>query len=1082
LVHPDDCEPIRTAIAKAIREHSSYCLVHRLIQTGGKARLVREIGQVLFDQATGLPLKIVGTAHDITESKLVENALVEREERLRAALSASGSGTFRWDFKTNEVSWDDSLNTLFGLPPGETVRPAGSFVDAVHPDDRPGVIEQRNQCEQVGADFAMEFRILWPDGSEHWLDDRGKTSFDAAGKPIYMIGACVDITERKQAEELLRLSEARFSSAFEDAPNGIALVSADGRWLKTNRALCNFLGYSEEELVTRSFLDFTFPADIELSQENVRRALGGELRSFQIEKRYIHKRGHIITGLVNISLVRDGQGHPSHFVSQIQDITERKLAETELRESNEKFHQLADNITDAFWIRSPDFSAVQYVSPAFEKIWGRSVESLKANPHQWEEFIFEEDRGRVLNAFSALRGEAPSLDIEYRIVRPDGELRWVRVRGFQIRNATDQLIRHLGVVTDITEWRQATDALRASEEEFRTLSEAMPQIIWVTRPDGSTGYLNQQWLDYSGLTLEESVGRGWLQSFHPDDQQPTIEAWLKAAAAAAIFTIEARIRRADGVYRWWLCRSVPLKDATGRVLKWIGTSTDIDDLKQAQGRMGQQAALLDIAHDAILVKDLQDVIIYWNKGAERVYGWTAQEALGRVSTELLGHDLLSFEAARRMLTATGEWQGEMAKRGKDGSKIVVDVRWTLVRNGRGEANSVLAINTDITGKKKLEEQFLRVQRMESIGTLASGIAHDLNNVLSPIMMSLEMLKDLAPGPEAQNLLTLLQSCAQRGANLIKQVLSFARGVQGRRVAVNVMHILNDIENIIRDTFPKNLIFEMDGPREIGAVIGDPTQLHQVFMNLCVNARDAMPMGGKLKVTIENVVVDEIYADMNLDSRPGRYTMVNVEDTGSGIPAAIKNKIFEPFFTTKEIGKGTGLGLSTTLAIIKSHNGFIDLSSEVGKGSQFRVYLPAAPAIQGETEELIRPELPQGQGELLLVVDDEESIRAVTHKTLELFNYRVVLASNGAEAIAAYARRGAEIALVLTDMAMPIMDGPATIVALRALNPDVKIIGCSGHVTGDGVAQALDAGVVIFLQKPYTAETLLNVLHGALRPL
>jgi PAS domain S-box-containing protein len=950
LVPLPEREAIHKAFAAAVRERRQYSIVHHLIRPNGEVRIVHETAQISFDDATGQALHVRGVCQDITETKLAEAVLVEREERLRAALSASGAGTFRWEFRSNELCWDRSLDALFGLLPGRTVQSLEAFIALVHPDDRPLLIDRCERCKQEGADFSMEYRILWPDGSQRWLDDRGKTFLDPAGKPIYMTGACVDITERK-------------------------------------------------------------------------------------------------------------------------------LAELEIRESNEKFHQLADNISDAFWIRSPDFSEVQYVSPAFEKIWGRSVESLKANPHQWTDLIFAEDRARVLKGFSELTDNAPSLDIEYRIVRPDGELRWVRVRGFQIRNAANQLIRHIGVVTDIDERRKATDALRASEEEFRTLSEAMPQFVWVTRPDGWTVYLNRQWTDYTGRTIEESLGQGWLQSFHAEDQAAALNAWREATATNTPFSMETRIQRADGVYRWWLCRAIPLIDPAGGVLKWIGTGTDINDLKLAQQQMSQQAALLDIAQDAILVKDLENRIIYWNKGAERTYGWTSEEAIGASSLKLLQQDAVAHREARDSLLAHGSWNSEMVSRSKAGSEIIADVCWTLVKDPQGQTTSFLAIHTDITGKKKLEAQFLRVQRMESIGTLASGIAHDLNNVLAPIMMSMEMLKDIALRPEDKSLLVTLQSCAERGANLIKQVLSFARGVEGRRVPVNVIHIIHDIENIIRDTFPKNISFQMKRPREVGIVLGDPTQLHQVLMNLCVNSRDAMPLGGKLTVTLENVVVDELYANMNPDAKAGPYTMIKVTDTGSGIPLAIQHKIFEPFYTTKELGKGTGLGLSTTTAIIKSHNGFISLYSEPGKGAQFKVYLPAVLNSTAVKEKEVRQTLlPPGDGELILVVDDDESIREITQKTLERFNYRVMLARNGAEAVAAYARHGSEIAVVLTDMAMPIMDGPALIVALMALNPSVKIIGCSGHASNHSVAHAMGAGVQYFIPKPYPAEILLKTLR------
>ncbi len=388
---------------------------------------------------------------------------------------------------------------------------------------------------------------------------------------------------------------------------------------------------------------------------------------------------------------------------------------------------------------------------------------------------------------------------------------------------------------------------------------------------------------------------------------------------------------------------------------------------------------------------------------------------------------------------------------------------------------------DLTERKKLEQQFLRAQRMESIGTLAGGIAHDLNNVLAPIIMSVEMLKDLARTEEDSELLEGLRRSALRAAELVKQVLSFARGVEGRRIAVNPAHVLRELLQVMRDTFPKLIHLRFAPARDLWMVTGDPTQLHQVFLNLCVNARDAMPGGGDLEITAENVVLDETYSGMNLDCRPGPYVMVKVTDTGTGIPQEIRDRIFEPFFTTKETGKGTGLGLSTSLAIVKSHGGFIHLYSEVGAGTKFKVYLPAdtAGSIR-ENAAVEQPLLPRGGGELVLVVDDEEIIRTVVQGTLERFGYRVLLAGNGAEAVAIYALRRAEIALVLTDMAMPVMDGPATIIALKLMNPQVRIVGSSGLAASGEVARAVGAGVEDFLAKPYTAGAMLKMFQEVLR--
>jgi CheY-like chemotaxis protein len=338
------------------------------------------------------------------------------------------------------------------------------------------------------------------------------------------------------------------------------------------------------------------------------------------------------------------------------------------------------------------------------------------------------------------------------------------------------------------------------------------------------------------------------------------------------------------------------------------------------------------------------------------------------------------------------------------------------------------------------------------------------------------LRGLVKTSEGQQILDTLQTSSQRGADLIRQVLSFARGVEGKRGAVNVRHLVRDLEKVVHDTFPKNIRLRTEVEKELWTVEADPTHIHQVLMNLAVNGRDAMPDGGVLSVTVKNMNVDQSYARMNPDGKAGPHVVITVEDTGAGIPPSIRDKIFDPFFTTKEVGKGTGLGLATVLTIVKSHRGFINVYSEPGKGARFRIYLPALPN-QVAAEQIIHEEnkLPRGNGQLVMVVDDEESIRSITEQTLSCFGYRTISAANGAEAVALYAQQPDDVACVLTDMMMPVMDGPSAIVALRAIKPNVKVIGSSGLGSQDGPAKSISAGVHDFVPKPYTAERLLKAL-------
>ena len=391
----------------------------------------------------------------------------------------------------------------------------------------------------------------------------------------------------------------------------------------------------------------------------------------------------------------------------------------------------------------------------------------------------------------------------------------------------------------------------------------------------------------------------------------------------------------------------------------------------------------------------------------------------------------------------------------------------------------VVIHSEISERKAIEDRLLRGQRLESLGTLAGGIAHDLNNVLAPIMMAVHLLAEQNSDPAQQRIIASMGRSVERGAAMVRQVLSFSRGLGGERSIIVPRRLLDEVASIIRETFPKNITLKLNLPRELWTMVGEPTQLHQVLLNLCVNARDAMPEGGTLTLTAENVVLDDAYSSLHPDARRGPHLVLQVADTGTGIPPEIRDKIFALFFTTKPVGKGTGLGLSSTLSIVKGHHGFINVYSEVGKGSTFKVYVPAENARAEEVAAIEKGSLPGGRDELILVVDDEEIVGDICRRTLERHGYRVMTATDGASAVALYAQHREAIAAVITDMMMPIMDGPATIYALKRINPDVPIIASSGLDTNSKLAHVADAGVNHFLHKPYTAESLLRMLRAAL---
>ena len=405
----------------------------------------------------------------------------------------------------------------------------------------------------------------------------------------------------------------------------------------------------------------------------------------------------------------------------------------------------------------------------------------------------------------------------------------------------------------------------------------------------------------------------------------------------------------------------------------------------------------------------------------------------------------------------------------------LDSRLVPIKNATGEVESILGISRDITEHKQVEGQRLRTQRLESIGTLAGGVAHDLNNALAPILLAAELLRLEFP-EAAGTYLDLIQASAQRGAAMVKQLLTFAKGVEGERLLIQPKHLLKEMEKLIESTFPKNIQLKTHYGKDLRTILGDATQFHQVLLNLCINARDAMPEGGTLTLEAENMELETVYADALMDAKPGHYVVWRVMDTGTGIPPEILDRIFEPFFTTKGPEKGTGLGLSTVIGIVKSHGGFIRVYSVPGQGTTFAIYLPAAGAGASDTSLLTQAELTfQGKGETILVVDDEAAVRAVTRAVLTALNFKVLTASDGTAALIQVADKRAELRAVITDLHMPGMDGLAFVRVLRARLPQAGIIVASWRLDEPAADEFKKLGVHALIDKPFTQAKLVEAL-------
>lgn len=807
---------------------------------------------------------------------------------------------------------------------------------------------------------------------------------------------------------------------------------------------------------------------------------------------------------------------PNRRRSRSGEIGDPSLIETVLRESEERFRVMADSAPVMIWA-SDTSKLCTYFNQPWLNFVGRSPG--KELGYGWTDNIHQDDYELCLqtyhNAFDARR----SFTMEYRLRRHDGQYRWLLDTGVPRTDAEGRFAGYIGSCVDITDRKQNEEQLRElkdrAEQDLRALQELHELNVQLAastqRAEESKQHTESELAGIIESAMDAIVtidSRQHIQVFNHAAEHMFGCSASDALGQSLDRFIPARFRdlyknnnhwfgeigvkrrpkgttrllsgiRADGA-------EFPIEASISQVV--IGEQKlftiimrDISRRARAEEQIREQAALLEHARDAILVRDLQDRISYWNKGAEKIFGWSAAEIVGKNAREVL-HSLKAreFDQAKQAVLNTGAWSGQVLLAGKDGREISVASSWTLVRDAKGWPKSILVIDTDITEKNKIEEQLFRAQRMESIGSLAGGIAHDLNNILSPIAMSVEMLRLKYIDEDSQGWLKILEQSVERGAAMVEQILSFARGDDGKRIEIQPRHLLVELVKLLRDTFPKNITVQFKLPGDLWTVTVEPTQLHQVLMNLSVNARDAMPEGGSLTLSARNHSLDENYVLMHPTARAGEFVRIEVTDTGTGMDRETLAHIFEPFFTTKAMGEGTGLGLSTTLAIVKSHGGFMDVESEVGAGTKIIIHLPASRNTSplAETDDNVRG-LPSGRGELVLVVDDEQSIRQITKSTLETFGYQVLTAADGTEALGLFAQLPDKIAVVITDVTMPFMDGVATIRALKKLRPNLKIICATAVSDEKKIPESVRSSVQMFLTKPHTAEMLLTALAEVL---
>ncbi|HEY9641211.1 MAG TPA: PAS domain S-box protein, partial [Coleofasciculaceae cyanobacterium] len=1041
-------------------------------------RSVNEALQVAMEQLQSAQTELqqrnqeLEAIRDELEQRVVERTaeLSQREAFLSSIYDGTAQSVFIVDVtETNDfryVSFNHAAQQFTGLSLQDIQNKTPEEVFGLEM----GSLFRQNyeRCLQTNHSVTYEDHFIFHD-RPIWTLTTLSPLRNSQGSINRMVGTALDISDRKRTEAVLHESEEKYRSLFESIDQGFCLLEVvfdandkaiDYRFMEINEAFGQQSGLVNP--VGKTILELVPNLEPQWAELYGQVAKSGEAVRFEAD-------------VPSMSRIFDVYAFPSGTLGQnlvavlFADITQRKRVEESLRQTAE-LNAFRVSLADALRPLT-DVSEILVIAA---RILGESLRATRVvyievvsageavivhrnYTHGVAELSGQyrlEDYGRNLIAdhqaghtqvvtdipdhpryTEAEKARYRELEIAAHIdvplIKNNQFVALLAVHQSTPRQWTETEVKRVEETAERTwaavERAYAEAALHQNEEMLRlALAGAHAGTWnWELATDHLTWSPETYHLYGLDLTASPPTYDDWYEnSLHPDDRT-----WVNHYVDQMMtqrqpdLQLEFRILHPQHGIRWILSLGHLTVNEQGEPIRLSGINLDISDRKQAEQKIREQAALLDISTDAILVCDLDGCILYWNQGAEHLYGWQAEEALGQTANELLSRSPSTFREMKQIVLERGTWHGEIQRFTKTGKEVTVEGRCTLVRDEAGQPKSILSIDTDITEKKSLEAQFYQAQRLESLGTLTSGIAHDLNNTLTPILAIAQLLQMQSPELHArsQEMLQLLEKSAQRGANMVKQILTFTRGTGGERSLVDVASLLQEVVKVAQQTFPKFITIRTTVPAQgIRQVSADATQLHQVVMNLCVNARDAMPADGTLTLSAENFDANEIFTQINLDAHVEQYVLITVADTGTGIAPEVRDRIFDPFFTTKAIGQGTGLGLSTVLGIVRSYGGVIQVASEVGKGTQFKIYLPAV-----ETEaasNLQATTLPQGQGELILVVDDESAILQSTRAILETYHYQVLTARNGTEAIAIYTQYQQDIALVLVDMMMPDMDG------------------------------------------------------------
>ena len=1110
-LHPDD-EATRN---QAMQAHVSgltpvYSGEYR-VQHGDQWRWVRVRGLCVRD-AAGEPVRMAGSVTDIDSRRRTEDAMKLSEERYALAMSGLTGGHWVWDTETDSLFVSESVHQLFGLPPNTQATTRTEYFRhvRVHPDDWDGLAKVNDDVvfgRSLRIDY--EFRILLP-GSDavRWILTRARSFRDPHGKTVRVAGVSVDISERKQTEQALRLSEERFALAVLGSDDGVWDFDYINHRVFASRRCREILGIPQELEVQP--LDEWFqivtlhPDDAPLREAAMQAHLDGLTPAYEGEWRVRQPDNQYRWVRVRGMCVRDASGKPLRMAGSVSDIDARKRVEESLRHSEERYALAVAGSDDGVW--DWDLRA----GMAFESARARELQGLPHGPEvqPLDDLVgslrvHPDDAARRAEGIRAhLAGETPAYECEYRVRRDDGHYRWIRVRALCLRDVEGRPYRMAGSVSDVDDRKSAEEALRLSQERFELAVAGSNDGIVDWDIVNDRMFTSQRAKQIAGVQSDQMVHTRaqWLAllPLHPDDVPRHAEDFRRhLEGETEVREGDYRLRQPDGGYRWIRVRGMSVRDEQGRAVRWAGSVSDIDDQKGIEEalRRSEERYQLAVAgsNEGLWDWDLASDMLFLSPRAQRLTfvelgeplrsrrEWIALTRYHPDDVKPVGREL-----ARHLHGETPYFVVEYRVQHHTGTWHWFRQRGIALRDGNGKPYRMAGSMEDITQRKnaeaereRLEGQLRQAQKLESIGTLAGGIAHDFNNILAAILGYGEMAqKDAAEGSAQRRHIDAAISAGMRAKSLVERILAFSRSGMGERVPVHVQSVVVEALDQLAGSLPAHITLEQRLDVGDAAVLGDPTQVHQVVMNLCANAVQAMRTQGTLTVTLERV---ELSAPRCATSvlPDGVYVRLGVKDTGSGISPQVLERIFDPFFTTKEVGVGTGLGLSLVHGIVTDLGGGIDVDSRPGAGSTFTVYLPWRSTVQAP-EAAVEPAVVNGDGETVLLVDDEEALVRLGEEMIAGLGYEPVGFTSSTAALEAFRASPGRFDAVLSDEAMPDMTGSELAKEIRAIRGDIPIVLMSGYVTAALTHRARDAGVLDVLAKPLVARDIARSLADALQ--